>query len=91
MGEIEFTQYIRPKGRQELVIISMPDELCTKAEALHGLGAEFAVEMLTTGDVYMTIEKGENILASRLCPNDAEVFTAVTELIEEAYARVDQR
>lgn len=89
MREIEFTQFLRPNGRQITVSVSRPDEIAQQAEALKAAGVRLEAEVLTTGEVSMTCERtgpdGETEdLSIRICPNGPAVPGMVDELIVEA-------
>lgn len=54
-GEIPFTQYLMPDGRQRETSIVRSMAVCEKATDIIGAGYSFEVEMLSTGDVSLTI------------------------------------
>lgn len=89
MREIEFTQFLRPNGRQTAVFVSRPDEIAQQADELKAAGVRLEAEVLTTGEVSMTCERtgpdGEvEDLSIRLCPNGPAVPAMIDELIAEA-------
>lgn len=82
---IPFTQFLRPDGRQRPASIDRPTGIETMARQLIMLGWAFEIEELVTGQVSMEIVSGEDVIASRLCPNGPAVPKAVDEMAEEAY------
>jgi acyl-CoA thioesterase FadM len=88
--KIQFTQYLMPDGRQREVFFESKKEHDDKVTALTEAGVSFEVEMLSTGEVSLTVEyedlDEENItLAHEICSNGPEVTAAVETLIKEAY------
>jgi hypothetical protein len=82
---IPFTQYLRPSGRAAHYSITRAHEIGTKAHALLDQGVVFESELLQTGEVSLTAEIDENVLAIVVVPNGPEVGKAVDQLIEEAH------
>ena len=54
-GEIPFTEYVKPNGRKRETIIVRSMAVCDKANDIMAAGYDFEVELLTTGDVSLTI------------------------------------
>ncbi len=87
--EIAFTQFLMPDGRKRPMIIDRPDDIGEKARQLAVSGCRFEIEMLTTGQISMTVERdrsdGEvDVLACEICSNGPPVLIAVDKLISEA-------
>lgn len=86
---IEFTQYMRPNGRQEIVRITRPEEIERKALHIQSLGCRLEVEEMMTGMVSLTVENPKNAddptVAIELVMNGPGVPAAVDKLIEKAY------
>ena len=89
MPAIEFTQFMRPNGRQVPVKIERPDEIAAMAERLKGAGWRFEVEVLMSGIVSFEICRvdldGEHVtLVSELCDNGPGVPEVVDRLVRTA-------
>lgn len=81
---IPFTQYLLPDGRQREVFIDRPEKIEAQAQLIIKRGLRFECEMLTDGEVSLTIhdpKKGEDI-AIEIVPNGTEVPKAVDRLVE---------
>jgi len=82
---IRFTQYLRPDGRTRTVEFVVIGDMATKAEKLLKLGWRFEAEMLTTGEVSLTVEDDEDeCRAIEIVPNGPEVPKAVDRLVNRA-------
>lgn len=81
---IPFTQYMLPNGRQRRYVIDMPEPVEEAARVLIAKGYHFDIEILTTGMVSMTCEKGEECTAIEICSNDEQVPVHVEKLIRTA-------
>jgi hypothetical protein len=82
--EITFTQYLRPDGQQVDIYFPAPDHLYLLAEELIADGYRFEAEVLTTGEISLTVSDGEEDIAIQLCPNSPGIEKFVGKLIEEA-------
>jgi hypothetical protein len=80
---LTFTQYLRPDGRQQPVSIDVPQNVYDAAAVLQSRGLRFECEMLTTGEVSLTIHDPikEQDVDSRVVPNGPGVPGAVHDLI----------
>lgn len=94
---VGFTQYMMPNGRKVPVSITLegPIELESKVQSILDAGLSFGIEMLTTGQISMTIEDIANGMDAdiRVCNNGPGVPEKVKELImgfnlEEHLARI---
>jgi len=84
MPDIPFTQYILPHGRREETAIERPAEIVEKADRLIERGCHFDIEVLRNGSVSMTCERGDWVLAIKICENGPAVETSVDALVNEA-------
>ena len=84
---IPFTQYLMPDGRTTEVTIDMPAHVEQAAHALIAKGCHFDIEMLSTGMISMTCEKGDDCLSIEVCPNDERVVAGVEKIIRSAAAQ----
>lgn len=90
MNRIEFTQYLRPDGKRKQVWINdMPMDIVDKANELKQNGCRFDIEVLTTGQIHMSIEDPKTIdengpLAAEVVENGPEVVSAVEKLVANA-------
>lgn len=87
---IPFTQYLMPDGRAKEVSFECEEYQDSLVQDLVNAGCRFEVEMLSTGEVSLTVEyedpNGENItLAHEICPNGPEVGIAIEQLIHGAH------
>lgn len=80
---IPFTQYLRPDGRTRQITIDVNDVVGRMAEGLMRRGLCFEAEILTTGEVSLTISDSEQDLAIEVVPNGPEVLRAVDRLIQK--------
>lgn len=87
---IPFTQFLMPDGRRTSVEIDRPEEVESIAQRLILFGCRFEIEMLRTGEISMTVERGEDeTLAIEVCPNGPDVPVCVDRLVitaEKAWA-----
>lgn len=87
---IPFTQFLMPDARRRQVEIDRPPEIESLALALQDAGHRFEIEMLTTGEVSMTIEvevNGEDVTRShQLCDNGPDVLARIDAMVREAHA-----
>lgn len=85
---IEFIQYLRPDGRPRSVTIDRPVPVERKAREIQGRGCRFEIEVLTTGEVSMSIfdiEEEEDV-AGKIVSNDEKIKGAVDRMIEDYYS-----
>ena len=88
MPKILFTQYMRPDGRKVPTEIDRPIRIHRKAIDLMEIGCTFESEVLTTGEISLTVAyEGEDI-AIEICPNGPEVLDAVDKLILSATTNI---
>lgn len=86
---IRLTQYVLPDGRKQTVYAPVPEDVYKKAQAITELGHRFECEVLSTGDVSLTItgydeDAGEyQDLAVKICPNGPGVQKTLNSMIME--------
>lgn len=82
--DIEFTQYVLPDGRRKPVLIDRPDDVAQKARRIMDAGHRFECEILTTGEVSLTIHniEDEEDVDIEVVPNGPEVPVAIDRMIE---------
>ena len=85
---IEFTQYMLPDGRRKQITMDVPDEIQTKYDDLRENGYHFDAEILTTGIVSFTCERGDELLGIELSENGPNVVMAVRDLIIKSHASI---
>lgn len=90
---IEFTQYLRPNGRRKPITINRSIEVEERAERLIMAGLRFEAEVLTTGEVSLTVfdQDSEEDVAIELTPNGDHVGAAVDKLVDQAINWLDGR
>ncbi len=88
---ISFTQFLMPDGRKRQTSIDRPPAIELLALSLSDAGHRFEIEMLTTGEVSMTVEAdgedGEDIVRShKICANGPAVLEKIDAMVTEAHA-----
>lgn len=79
---IPFTQYLRPNGRRAAVSIEVAPDVATKAHSIIARGLSFECEVLSTGQVSLTItDPEEGDLDIRVVTNGPGVREAVEDLV----------
>lgn len=89
MPDIPFTQYMRPDGRSlerlfgrtKDVTIDRPDHVADKAQQIIAAGYRFECEILSTGEVSLTITDDEADHAIEVVPNGPGMGEAVDRLV----------
>ena len=90
MTGIAFTQFLMPDGRQVPTTIMRPEAVAAIAEAVVRAGGRFEIEMLSTGEISMTVEHPDfeaddrGPVAIECCANGPDVPAAVDRLIVAA-------
>lgn len=81
---IAFTQYLRPNGRRKIITIGVSPVTGEKAARIAEAGYKFEAEILTTGQVSLTISGQRMDVAIEIVANKAEaVHTAVDRMVAE--------
>jgi hypothetical protein len=88
---LPFTQYMRPDGRRRNIWAPCPEGLEAKASAIMDNDWRFEAEVLTTGDVSLTVSDGSEDVAIEIAPNGPEVPRALARLIETAFTKLSRR
>jgi hypothetical protein len=93
---MDFTQFLRPDGHRRLINIQRPDAIEQKAVALLRARARLEAEILTTGEVSLTVEmddsNGECVtLAHEIGANGPNVPGMVDILIERTFETLRSR
>lgn len=80
---VEFTQYLRPNGRKQLIYIELDEETEDKAEQIIAKGLTFECEVLSDDITcsFTITDPEEGDLDIELCPNGPRVPDAVKRLI----------
>lgn len=79
---IQFTQFMRPHGRPNPVSIEVDPLVAAKARTIVARGFAFECEVLTTGEVSLTItDPEEGDLDIRVVTNGPGVREAVEDLV----------
>ena len=87
---IPFTQYFLPDGHTNAVAFDMEPEVEARASVLIKKGCHFDIEMLRTGEISMTCEKGEYVVSIVICENGAAVVESVCTLVDNATEDIDE-
>lgn len=82
-GAIRFTEYVLPRGEKRDMHVKRPFAITQKAKHILGLGYKFEAEILTTGQVSLTIAGKNTDVGIVICRNGPEVLDAVDRLIME--------
>lgn len=90
---IPVIQFVLPDGREREQCVRRPEPIARKAYALIARGYRFEAEILTTGDVHLTLsDPVESLdLASEIAPNGPEVHAAFDRLVTDADAMLAAR
>jgi hypothetical protein len=86
---IPFTQYLRPNGRRTEVRIERPKDVYEKAMNIIDAGYRFEAEVLTTGDISLTITGKDDDCACEVVLNGPEVPLAVDRMINRFARRMN--
>ena len=87
---IEFTQFLRPNGKQRLGWIDRPEDIENKAKEIISKGYKFECEELQTGMVSFTIAdpKKEEDVEIEICNNGPAVPEAIDKMIERFHKTI---
>jgi hypothetical protein len=83
--QIEFTQYLRPDGRTNIVYAPCTSEIRKKAAELESKGLKFECEILITGEVSLTIADDFGDVGIEISKNDESVNQALEKLVNRVY------
>jgi hypothetical protein len=80
---ITVTQYLRPHGKQVQANAPISDDYQEQYETMQKCGARLTAEVLTTGEVSITIEDPltKNDFDNEICANNPEVTKAMEALL----------
>jgi len=81
----EVTQYLRPDGRKNLGGIDIDDKCMDQYRFMQDQDRRIAMEVLTTGEVSVTMEDDEQDYGIRIVPNGIQVKEAVEDILERNY------
>jgi len=82
MADVYVTQYLLPHGKTRRMVTSVPDDLADTIQIIKDVGAVLEAEILTTGEVSVTITSGEwGDYDIAVVPNGPQVPAAVEQLI----------
>ena len=79
---IPFTQYLLPDGRKKSVSVDRSPRVNALAHALIDKGFVFECEVLSTGQVSVTISDGEDDVEIKVVRNDPDVGPAVDAMVK---------
>lgn len=85
---IPFTQYVRPDGRKRPVDAPADRETYDLAQQVIAAGMRFECEVLTTGQVSLTVAHRDEDVAIELSPNGPEIDEALQRLVRKAHALI---
>jgi hypothetical protein len=81
---LTFTQYVAPHGYKRQCAVEVLTPVYDRAKAIMALGLAFECEVLSTGDVSLTITHPDNgDIDIRVVPNGPAVLDAVNSLVME--------
>ena len=84
---VKFTQYLMPDGRKVPNSIDRPEVIEKKAESIISRGLSFECEMLTTGQISLTVSDGQQDIDIEVCQNGPEVPISVDRMIERVHSK----
>jgi hypothetical protein len=82
---VNFTQFLRPNGHKQIIIITVPEEYEARAKELTDAGYKFEIEVLRNGVVSMECCDEEDCLSMQLVDNGPKVPDMVKVLVDEAH------
>jgi hypothetical protein len=85
---IEFTEYMLPHGRKRRMEIHRPEAIETMARDIVMREFRFETEILTTGQVSLTICDNGHDVAIKICENGPKVPETVDKLITDFHNRM---
>lgn len=85
MKPIRFTQFLRPNGTQQPTTIARPEPIAQMAEELLAAGCRLEIEVLTTGEISITVEGAAATWAIEIVENGPGVPEAVDKVICDAH------
>lgn len=83
---IPFTQYLLPDGDKREIAIERPADIEERATAVINRNARFEAEVLTTGEISLTVHYKEEDIAIEICSNGPSVPEAVDRLVKTAHS-----
>ena len=84
---IPFTQYVAPRGRKRAMDIERPARIEAVADTIARMGYSFDAEVLSTGEVSLSIENEDHVIAHEIT-RQLEVPSAVDRLVMNAAKRL---
>lgn len=91
MKPIPFTQFLLHNGTPRQTTIGRPDPIADQAEELIKAGCRLEAEILTTGEVSLTVERGEETLAIEIVPTGPTVLETVDKVICDAHRQIQNK
>ena len=85
--EVKVKQYLMPNGRVRECTTKISDNVKDLYEEMLQSGCWFEAEMLTTGEISVTISDGEEDIDIRVINNGPEVQNALVEMLKGALWR----
>lgn len=82
---MQFTQYLRPNGKKQPVVIDRPEDIEIKVKEIEELGYKFEIEVLSTGIVHMDCCDSNEQIYSELCNNGPTIVDYVDNLVNVSY------
>ena len=82
---IPFIQYLRPDGQRVPVFFDTTSDQVDKAKKIMAQGYVFEAEVLTTGEVSLTVTNDDGDIASQICPNGPGLEKHVEALVNDAF------
>lgn len=86
---VEFTQYLRPHGtRQPVELVLFDGTSWQYARNLTDEGYELSIEQLSTGEWSLACDRGDELLAMKICQEREQIPEAAARLLAEAFDRL---
>jgi hypothetical protein len=83
---VDFIQYMLPDGKARETKIVRPAAIELMASVVNRSGYVLEIEILTTGDVSMTVSDEDHDMIQMICPNDESVPGQVDILVRRGHA-----
>ena len=80
--QVDVMQYLKPDGRQTPATVELPDAHKKAYQRMIDSGCRFEAEVLTTGEVSMTVSDGEEDIDINVSENGPLVLVGMSEMLE---------
>lgn len=82
MINVDITQFIHPNGRQRQMTTQLPVRCLAAYGSMVLAGCRFEAEILSTGEISITISNADDDIDIEVVPNGPEVQDAMVAMLE---------